>query len=194
MSAFAVMDQRPPFVRFEERPVEDRDASIAANRAIMKSEIWVMINSLGSRDTVEKNAEEWLTDLDAKSSRGQYSGEWARKFRQKYDEFKSGQEMTPDGTHVRTWPALSRAQAENLISAGILTVEDCAAMNEQAIQRVGMGARELKGKAKDWLTMADKRKGAEELNAVRAENQDLKARVEKMQAQLEQLLSKQKGD
>jgi hypothetical protein len=194
MSALAVMEQRPPYVKFEERPVEDRNASIAAGRAIMKSEIWAIIHPLGSRDCIERNAEEWLADLDGKASRSQYNRDWVRAFHQMYEQFKSGQELTPNGTHVREWAVLSRAQAENLVSAGVLTVEDCAAMNEEAMRRVGMGARELKGRAKDWLTMADKRKGAEELNAVRTENGDLKTRIASLESKLEQLLAKQKGD
>lgn len=192
MTNITLIDQRPPFVRFEDRSVEDREASVAQGRLMMKSETWALIHAIGSRDVVERQVDEWFTALRAQVQRRQYPAEWLAAFERMYSEHKSGQEVTVDGTHVREWAAIDRATAQNLISASILTVEDVAAMNEEAMKRVGMNARLLKQKAADWLKMADKRKGAAELEQLRAKNANLEARLEGMQAQLDKLLAEKK--
>lgn len=192
MTNIALIDQRPPFVRFEDRSVEDRDATIAQGRLMMKNETWALIHAIGSRDVVERQVEEWFGALRAQVQRKQYPAEWLAAFERKYSEHKSGQEPSVDGTHVREWASIDRATAQNLISASILTVEDVAAMNEEAMKRVGMNARTLKQKAQDWLKMADKRKGAAELEQLRAENGNLKARMEGLESQLAKLIAEKK--
>lgn len=187
--SITLIDKRPPFVTFEERSVEDRDATIAQGRIMMKSETWALIHAIGSRDVVERQVDEWFVTLRSQVQRGQYPAEWLAAFEKKYAEHKSGQEPSVDGTHVREWAAINRATAQNLISAHILTVEDVAAMNEQAMKLVGMEARSLKQKAQDWLKMADKRKGAAELDQLRGENANLKTRLESLEAQLAKLVS-----
>lgn len=188
----ALIDQRPPFVRFEDRSVEDREATIAQGRLMMKSETWAFIHAIGSRDVVEREVSEWFLALRAQVQRRQYPAEWLAAFERKYAEHSSGQEPSVDGTHVRDWATIDRATAQNLISASILTVEDVAAMNEEAMKRVGMNARTLKQKAQDWLKMADKRKGAAELEQLRAENGNLKARMEGLEVQIAKLVAEKK--
>ena len=61
------------------------------------------------------------------------------------------------GTSVKEWPVLSPAQAQNFIACHILTIEDVAAMTEEAMARVGMGSRELKEKAREWLSGRDEK-------------------------------------
>lgn len=190
MSAVAVMDQRPPYVRFEERSVEDRDETIKLGRQIFRSQYIAILHPVGSKDTIEHVAEGWLDELDRKAQRGLYNREWARQYRQMFDQFKIGQEPTVSGTHVRMWASISKAQADNLVGANCLTVEDLAVANEQTLQRIGMGSRALKQKAKDWLTMADGRKGAEELSAVKAENASLRSTVEALQETVSRLSAK----
>lgn len=190
--AITLIDQRPPFVRFEGRSVEDRDATLAMGRMMMKNEDWALIHAIGSRDVVERQVDEWFATLRSQVQRGQYPAEWLAAFEKKYAEHKSGQEPSVDGTHVREWAAIDRATAQNLISASILTVEDVAAMNEQAMKLVGMNARTLKQKAQDWLKMADKRKGAAELELLRGENANLKTRLESLEAQIAKLAAEKR--
>ena len=85
---------------------------------------------------------------------------------------------------MRQWPSLSKAQAENLIAAGVRTVEDVAAMNEPTMQRVGMGARELKGKAKAYVESRDQNKAAEQITALQAQLGDRETRIEALEARL----------
>jgi hypothetical protein len=96
--------------------------------------------------------------------------------------WKQGLEAPVDGTSVKEWPILSRSQCENFISVGIVTVEDIAAMTEEAMARIGMGSRALRDQARDWL------KGKEIASAAIAENAELKKKLEELQEQVNQLM------
>ena len=182
--SIALMPQRPPFIEFEQRAIEDRNASIASGGIIMRDVDYVIVRQVGSKDTVEKDAVEWLVDLDRLAANGAYPGEWVRHFREKYNAFKAGQVEPEMGLPVRHWPSLSKAQAENLIGAGVRTVEDIAAMNEPTMQRVGMGARELKKKAQAYLESRDANKAAEQITALRIENEAKDDRISTLEARL----------
>ena len=142
---------RPPHIQFYEGAVEDRDATLRENRYIAKPVDYVIIRQVGAKDDVEKEAVPWLESI---GNNANYAPQWVDAFREAYKKWKAGQEITPIGTHVKVWAMISKAQADTLISGGILTVEDLAAANESTLQRVGMGARELQYKARDWLAKA----------------------------------------
>lgn len=182
--AIALMPQRPPFIVFEQRAIEDRNASIAAGGLVMRDVDYVIVRQVGCKDTVEKEAEGWLVDIEKAAAQGTYPGEWVRHFREKYQAFKAGQAEPELGLSVRQWPSLSKAQAENLIAAGVRTVEDVATMNEPTMQRVGMGARELKGKAKAYVESRDQNKAAEQITALQAQLGDRETRIEALEARL----------
>lgn len=185
----AIQEQRPPFVTFEEKEVEDRQASIDNNRLMYKSQTVVIIRAIGSRDDVEKNVDEWLQGLRDQVQRRAIPQEWLKQYEQKLADYRSGQEETVDGTHVRTWPVIDKATVKNLTSAGVLTVEDVAAMNEETIRRVGMNARQLKQKAADWLQAGNKRKAAAEIEKERARADNAEARIATLENQLAELRS-----
>lgn len=176
---------RPPFIRFEERSVEDRDATIASGGLKMKAVDWVIVNQPGSKDTVEKEAKQWL---DAAKHNPNFPPEWVDRFHTHYKMWKEGQEITPDGTHVRMWAAISKAEAEQLIASGLRTVEDLAIANEQALQAYGMGARGLQLKARAWLEAAAKTgKTAEEITHLRAKTEIQDKQIEELREKIRQL-------
>jgi hypothetical protein len=184
------MPQRPPFITFEQRAIEDRDASIKSGGIVMRDVDYVIVRQVGSKDTVEKDAVEWLADLDRMVALRSYPAEWARHFRDKYDAFKKGQSEPELGLSVRQWPSLSKAQAENLINAGVRTVEDVADMNEPTMQRVGMGARELKKKAATYLASRDANKASEQITALTVQIEDRDTRIASLEARLAALETK----
>lgn len=190
--AIALMPQRPPFIVFEQRAIEDRNASIAAGGMVMRDVDYVIVRQVGCKDTVEKEAEAWLVDIEKAAAQGTYPGEWVRHFRDKYAAYKAGQAEPELGLSVRQWPSLSKAQAENLVAAGVRTVEDIAAMNEPTMQRVGMGARELKAKAKTYLESRDANKAAEQITALQAQLGDRDERISSLEARLAALESGKK--
>jgi predicted RNase H-like nuclease (RuvC/YqgF family) len=57
-------------------------------------------------------------------------------------------------------------------------------MNEPTMQRVGMGARELKQKAKAYLESRDANKAAEQITALQAQLNDRDTRIETLETRL----------
>ena len=160
---------RPPIVNFEERSVEDRAATAAVGGKQMKAVDYVLLNQPGSKDTVEREALPWLEALHQNRN---FDAGWVARVKEHYKLWKAGHEITPNGTHIRMWAAIDKGQADTLIGAGILTVEDLAAANEEALRRGGIGARALKMKATAWLESASKNgKAAEELVLLRAKTE-----------------------
>lgn len=68
-----------------------------------------------------------------------------------YDAWKKGQEEPADGTPLAVWPGVNSAQADRLRGLHIRTVEDVAGMNDADMDRLGMGARSLRDKAKAFV-------------------------------------------
>lgn len=167
---------RPPYVTFEQRAEEDRNATVKAGTLVLKDVDYAIIRTAGSKDTVEKVASEWLDHCGFESTKGRWPAEWVVAHRKMYTDWKAGLEATPFGFPIRQWPSISKAQAENLALASVLTVEDLAASNEQTMAKIGMGARALKEKAQAWLD-ASKGNVGEELAALRAQVSDLVATV-----------------
>lgn len=180
VSVMGLPNSRPPFVNFEERSVEDREASIAAGRLIMKSVDYVIISQPGSKDSVEKEAVPWLDSLRQNAN---YDPMWVDRFKTHYRMWKEGNEITPDGTHIRMWAPISKAEAETLIAARVRTVEDLAAANEETLRMIGMGARALQNKARAWLESASNTgKTTEEIVALRALTEAQAKEIESLRA------------
>lgn len=190
----SLMPQRPPFVHFEQRAVEDRNASIKAGGLVMRDEDFVVVMQPGSKDTVEKLAVDWLAQIDRAAANGTFPPDWAVHFRKRYDSWKEGRECSAElGLPLREWPSLSKAQCENLIAAGCRTVEDVAAANEQILHRVGMGARELQQKARNYLASRDANKAAEEITALKATLTDRDERIAALEQRLAALEAKKRA-
>ena len=182
---------RPPYVIFETRSMEDRDASIAKGCRIDREVDWVTIRQVGAKDTVEKEVSVWLETLDKDPY---LKPEWVAGYKNAYKAWKEGHEPTPDGTHVSQWPAINKAQASLLIAADIRTVQDLAVANEPALARVGLGARELQQKAQKWLKVAgDTGKAAEELTAMQAKAQAQESRIQSQDVRIAELTKSVEG-
>ena len=193
MTTIALMPQRPPYVQFEQRAVEDRNATIKAGGLVMRDVDYVIVMQVGSKDTAEKEALDWLNDLDRLAQNGNYPIEWAQHFRRQYESWKAGHEVPELGLSVRQWPSLSKAQAENLLAAGVRTVEDVATMNEQTMQRVGMGARELQRKARAYVDSRETNKAAEQIAALQAEVENRDATITGLEQRLAKLEAAAEG-
>lgn len=193
MTTIALMPQRPPYVQFEQRAVEDRNATIKAGGLVMRDVDYVIVMQVGSKDTAEKEALDWLNDLDRLAQNGNYPIEWAQHFRRQYESWKAGHEVPELGLSVRQWPSLSKAQAENLLAAGVRTVEDVATMNEQTMQRVGMGARELQRKARAYVDSRETNKAAEQIAALQAEVENRDATITSLEQRLAKLEAAAEG-
>ena len=189
----ALMPQRPPYVEFEQRSEEDRQATVKAGHLVARDIDYAIIRAIGAKDAVEKPALDWLEHIEKQVVRGAYRREWAQFFRQQYEDWKKGFAPTPNGLHVRNWPGVSRAEVDMLVAAKIYTVEDLAEANEEALTRVGMGARGLKQRARAWLDTAAKNGSAEELASLRERTKNQDERIETLLRQVETLSAEVKA-
>jgi hypothetical protein len=182
----SVTEARPPYVTFEMRVVEDRNASIEAGHYVAKDVAFALLTPQGSKDIIPRIADEWFAGLEVQVREGRFRPDWLREFRTAYEAWKRDEEPPLNGTPLRNWPPISPAQYKALRNLRVLTVEDLAAANEETIARMGMGSRSLKQKAIDWLAQATDR-SVEEVSALRVANQDMARTLESMQAQMAQM-------
>lgn len=174
--------ERPPYVAFETRAIEDRNASIEAGHYVAHDVDYVVITPAGSKDQIERIAEEWLAQIRKQSAEGKYNPVWVQHFEAVYRQWKETNTIPDNGTSIKAWPLLSPAQSATVLAANIRTVEDLAAANEDCIRRLGMGGRDLKAKAVAWL------ESAKDHGKVAAENAALKLELEALRLQVSELM------
>lgn len=181
-------EERPAYVRFERRPMEDKAASIREGRYVAKDVDFALVTPPYSKDCVEYKVEQWLINMDRNVRAGRIPEKWADQWKASYNSWKNGQEMPLSGTPIKGWGVLSPAQQQTLIAMNCLTVEDLAGINDEGLRRIGMGAIELRDKAKNWLaSMKDHGAVTVQLAAMEQENRNLAATVEALKAQVEAL-------
>jgi hypothetical protein len=186
MSNVGINEPRPPYVVFETHPEEDREASIEQGKIVYRDIDYAIITPMGSKDRIVKVAKEWLANLRREVQNGRFKEEWYEGYTKSYDRWKDGQEDPVQGTALKDWPGLTPSQLRNLNGLGLKSVEDLAACNEETIQRMGMGGRELKHRASNWLMTAnDTGKVSEKISALETENQTLKTQNEDLAKKLE---------
>lgn len=180
--------ERPPYVRFVLKPVEDRNESLAAGHYVARDEIFAIITPQGSKDLIERKATEWLEILRQQVAEQRYQPEWLRAHKEAFEAFKADREPPLNGTSIKMMTMLSPSQVEALMHLRVVTVEDLAAANEETISRIGMGGRALKQKAQEWLSSANGTgKQVERIVALQQENETLKETVTRQGEALKEL-------
>jgi len=170
----AVDNSRPPYISFERRPIEDRNASIAEGRWIARDVDFVTVTRAGSRDTLDKEAEIWIREQNERARNGLIPPEWAKHFENAYRLWKEGETVPDSGTPIKGWSIISPAMQETLVHSGIRTVEDLAIIGQSELMHVGMGAIGLQQKAQAYLdTAKDRGVIAEEVAGMKQKIADL---------------------
>jgi hypothetical protein len=186
-------DELMPSLQFARNPVAYKDE---AGHTLYKDEYFVEIRQRGSKDSVTKPAEEWIADLAHKgmdrSGFDQYApmyAAWHEKAKMMFDMFKRGEEIPEDGMSLKAFPAFS--PAEILICKGVdlYTLEQLSEASEQALQRMGPGARNLKAKAGKMLENYHNGKAAEENAALRQQLGEIKAKYHELEMNVSRLLA-----
>lgn len=168
-------EERPPYVMFELRTQEDRTQSIAKGHWVGRDVPFVLITPQGSKDRIERVAEDWFAEKRAQATEGRYPRAWLDAHRASFEAWRRDEEPPVNGSPLRNWPPLSPTQYKVLRELRVLTVEDLAAANEETISRIGPGARALKSKAEVWLsTAAGTGMQVEEAERLRIENEGLR--------------------
>lgn len=151
----------------------------------------VTIQQAGSKDSVEKVAEDWLKDLAAKSvTRGDFDPQaneyrdWYEYFSKRFEAYKQGLEMPLDGTPIKMCLSFTPAERAQCESVRLYTLESLAAANEEVIARLGMGGRTLKTKAAKMLETQAGGKLAEQNAALQQKVDELTAQVQELRTML----------
>lgn len=142
---------QPPYIRFETRAIK-RMAPAEQGGAVYFVDVdYALVTSHGSKDTVEKALPDWFEHLKMEVHQNRLPANWFEAYQASYRAWKAGEELPVVGTPLKNWPVLSPAEAKNLNELGLRAVEDLAAANEELVGRIGMGARSLVQRARDWI-------------------------------------------
>jgi hypothetical protein len=171
-------------VTFYKRSVKQEDESIAAGRPIFKEFDFVRICVPGDN----------LTEIDTyaqQSHKNRFPRQWAH-----YQNQTAGQEQII-GTPIEQWPLITRSQADELKGIKFYTVESVANCSDQQLQRIGMIAgmspHNFREKAKAFLNLAsdsaEVAQREQELQALREENDKIKAETEAKLAAMQEQMS-----
>lgn len=168
-------EPRPPYVRFEMREQEDRDASIETGHYVGKDVIFAIVTPVGSRDTIERKVEDWLANIEEGVKQERIPQSWLSAYKRAYEDYKESRETPENGSPIKEWSVASPAQIRTMLDIGVRTVEHLADANEETVARIGMGGRALKQKAIAWLQSSqDQGKVTEEVNKLRTDNKALR--------------------
>lgn len=167
---------RPPFVRFEVRSIEDRNASIAAGHYVGTDVIYALVTPAGSKDCVEKIATDWLQGIKEGVDQDRVPALWYQEYKAALKMFEESRETPEFGTPITQLAFLTPSQGKVCLDINVRTVEELADANEETLQRIGMGSRALKQQAQAWLDSLDQSATAKELEALRVTNAELVAR------------------
>jgi hypothetical protein len=109
-----------------------------------------------------------------------------------YEAFQRGEARAASGTPLEHWtaPTMTRGRVAELKAANILSVEELSNVPDNALPRLGVGARELRDQARAYLAQA---KDGAATAAQAAENAALKAQMAALQEQMAQLLTNKSG-
>lgn len=181
-------EERPAYVQFERRAIEDKAASIRDGVYRAKDVDYALVTPPYSKDCMEQKVTQWLENVEKNVRDGRIPQTWADQWKTAYRHWKDGQEMPVNGTPIKGWGVISPSQQETLIRINCRTVEDLAIINDEGIRRLGMGAIELRDKAKTWLaSMNDHGSVSVKMAAIEQENRTLRASMETMAKQIDAL-------
>lgn len=117
-----------------------------------------------------------------------YKQRWPRQ----YAQFKGGQAQAVDGFPIENVAWLSRSWVDTLKHQfHITTLEQLAGCDDAAVQRIGMGGRELILKAKAHMESLT---GGSAVNRLTTENENLKNQLEELQKQVAGILAQDKAE
>lgn len=127
------------FVQFYFESIKNEEESLAQGRPIFSDKEYIKIIPVGDRNTVicEPVTEDHKV-----------------RFPNQYAAFKNQQVQPQEGTPLEEWPPLTKSQVMMMKSANVHTVEQLSVVSDGNLSNLGMGARDLREKAKTYLESA----------------------------------------
>lgn len=154
------------FVEFYQESVEFKAESEKEGRPIFKEIDFIRIQTPGDRNNI----------LEVKAT-----DHYKQKFAREYAAYKSRSSEGAVGTILSQWPQITKSQVKEAEYFNVKTVEQLSTLNDNTVQRMGMGWMELRNKAKAYIDAAS---GSAETTRLAAENERLRADFEALKEQL----------
>ena len=169
------------YAEFYIKPVKQNFASEEAGRPIFADVVYVKIMTPSDQ----------LTQIDT-IAREDHKARFPRQWM--YFQNKQAGQQQVIGTPVGEWPQLTASAAEELRALKFFTVELIANANDSQLQKIGMIAgmspHSLREKARAFLNLAndsaEEAKREAELQALRDENEKIKAETDKKLAEMQE--------
>ena len=169
------------YAEFYIKPVKQNFASEEAGRPIFADVVYVKIMTPSDQ----------LTQIDT-IAREDHKARFPRQWM--YFQNKQAGQQQVIGTPVGEWPQLTASAAEELRALKFFTVELIANANDSQLQKIGMIAgmspHSLREKARAFLNLAndsaEEAKREAELQALRDENEKIRAETSKQMAEMQE--------
>lgn len=174
-------------ITFYVETVEDARATAEAGFPKFKDVEMVKIMIAGDRNSVLVAPANDMSFCPERREQMPYKEQFPRH----YAAFREQRELHADGTPIEQLPGITGSKAAELKAQKVFTVEALAALDGTALNRLGMGARELKGRAETWLTRA--REGAID-SKLAAQNEALQAQLDAMRETIRNMQTGQSVD
>ncbi len=153
------------WVKFFPKSVQNNFRSAKEGRPCFDEKVFVSIIAPGDQNN---KVERPVTESDK------------QRFPKQWANFQNGQNEKVEGTPIEEWPAITRAQADELKYLGIRSIEQLVAASDSQMQKL-MGGASLKMKATAFLKTA--KDSAEGQRLVEA-NQALQSQIDALKAQI----------
>lgn len=175
-------------VRFETIAMENRTESLKQGKWVGADVDFVHITSDRTNEHTKK-VSTWLDQLKLHLIQGRVTQERHDYYVRQYQAWKAGQEPPLEGVPIKGWGVISPAQQQVLLSIRVQTVEQLAALDDAGIRLVGMGAVDMKQKAKAWMAqIGEKGPLTIKMAALEAENRVKAMEIDTLKEQVKQLL------
>lgn len=159
-------------VEFYQDSVPSMIQSEQAGHPVFVEKTFVRIMIPGSQNTI---IEQPVEDVHKR----RFPVQWAR--------FTAGEKNAEmSGWKLESWPAINSAQVKTLKYMNIFTVEQLAEITDNAAQSIGMGAMELRTRAKAAVAAA---KGNAVVESQALENKRLSDELEQLRGMMAQLIA-----
>lgn len=180
-----ILTQDKNILTFWEDVVPNGLAGSAAGRVVFDKVLMMRVNVPGDKSEITHEVErsypeEFPHPIFKALKKNEVVFAKYGKYIEDYKSRMSGGGTVEAGTPIDHWPLVDTRMAANLKFHGVYSVESLAAIHDGNAAGMGMGIRELRQKAIDWLTTASNTAAA---MATEEKNRKLQSQIDELREQ-----------
>lgn len=164
------------FVEFYTDAVHLEAQSREEGRPIYEDRVFISIMTPGGKSTVVREARLERGDNGEIPDNDRFPRQWM--------QFKNQQEQVGSGTPLEQWTYLSKSQVMELKAMKIHTVDQLAAQSDASLSNMGLGALDLRNRARAYLDQAS---GGEVMSKLQKQLEDTQHELAALKAQFESM-------